>query len=222
MIRGPFRFDRDAHIYTVGRYQVPGSTEVLRAGGFIQSARFTQAGRTRGTLVHELIEAILLETVDVAALDGAAVSAYVQAAVAFLDETRPRVQGVEACAVNRRLGFATTIDLVGRLRGALGGPMVLNWKTGQPQRSDAIQSAFEVWALDGRVSARRRFTCYLKPTQRYRLEEHTNRGDFDEAAEALTLWRQHEWTATRHAPLRLLDPVETSRSGGRPRRRSRR
>jgi|ETNvirnome_2_130_1030620.scaffolds.fasta_scaffold09962_2 hypothetical protein len=209
MLRGRFAFDPESHVYSLYgkryRYIVPGTTEILRAAGYYATAFYTREGRERGSAIHRLSAALDLGLVDVDKLMRLSISGYLRAFVRFKEENTHRfdAEWIEGAVVNRRLGFATHVDRA----GALGGPMVLNLKTGSPSPADPVQSALELLALDGRWSPRRRYTLYLGANGRYKLVEHVNAGDERSALEALGIWRRNEHQESRHGRLALLDPV---------------
>lgn len=204
MIRGRFAFDSQLHRYVVvgKRYQyvVPGTTDILVAGGFLVRTYYTAEGRDRGDSVHRAL-ALVLSNLATSPPTGPN-AGYVRSALQLCDDERHRLSFdlLEAAFLHRRLGFATHVDATGRY---CGDPFVLNWKTGAPKRSDAVQSALEVLAVDGRITKRRRLVGYLKPT-RGKLVEHANIGDFEDALEAIEQWRNVDHNPRLHVPLRLL------------------
>mgnify|MGYP001608532845 CR=1 FL=1 len=212
-LKGRFSFDATAHLYRIGQYQVPGTSAVLEAAGYLAGLRRASgASRWRGEQVHALAAAVDMGTLAsepevrrwLATHSGPApLAGWLAGYRAFMAGSRPRYTLIETPVVDRRRGFATVVDRAGWLFGA---PMVLNLKSGAKDSAHAVQRALEVLALDGRRSRRRRFTLYLRPSGRFRLEEHINDGDFDAAEEALILWRQHAHDPARHYPLRLVRP----------------
>ena len=152
-LRGRFTFAPDQHIYRVGRYQVPGTTEIMRVAGRVDERYYTLTGRTRGQVIHELSEGLDLGLLDLTKLNRK-VRGWVLAYAAFVEQMHPRHDLIEAAVVQRGYGFATMVDRAGYLLGRA----VWNIKTGPMHPSHAIQRAAEKLALDGRWSARRRFT----------------------------------------------------------------
>lgn len=209
MIRGRFSYDAEGHIYRVGNWVVPGTSEILEAAGYLDRLqRASLASRARGDLVHQVTAALDLGLVGGNALRESPVRGWLVAYATFRASTVLAYDRVEMPVCNRRLGFATVIDRAGRWAGRR---FVLNLKTGQPDPAHAIQRALETLALDGARSRRRRLTLYLKSTGTFRVEEHTKAGDFDRAEEAITLWRLHAHDPHTHYPLSAVRPLTGSR-----------
>jgi hypothetical protein len=211
-LRGRFSFSSDDHTYRVGRWLVPGITEILRAAGFINDRYYGSASRNRGSVAHAITEGLDVGTVDVDRIDGP-LRGWVLAYTAFVRACRPDHALVEAAVVNRRLGFATHVDRAGRLLGHLA---LWNIKTGPADSWHGVQRAAEVLALDGRRTNRKRYTLYIRNTGTFSLEEHRNDADFDAFEDALYQWRLGCHNPARHGPLSLLSPLAAASLRAKP------
>lgn len=203
MLRGRFTFNSAQHEYRVGRYLVPGISEILRAAGIVQDRHYGQTSRTRGSVVHELIEAADLGLLALENVAGP-VRGWCLAYAAAVRDLKPTHEVIEGAVVHRGFGYATTIDRAGTL---LGRRATWNVKTGPAAAWHGIQRAAEALALDGRISRRARFTLYIRPSGRYSVEEHTNAADFEDFLDACLQWRRGCHQERLHGPLRLVDPL---------------
>lgn len=190
-------FDAEAHVYTIdGIGPVVSVTQAIHAAGLIDTTRYTDTGRDRGTLVHLMTELHDTDDLDIESLDPALVP-YWEAYRRFLSELQPRVtwSHIEQRLADHARRFAGTIDRLGQWDGR---DLVLDIKSGGRESWHGVQTwAYaELCESNGLVvSARRarRAALYLAGDGTYRLDEHTDTTN-DRAAwqAALTLaqWKR--------------------------------
>lgn len=185
-----FRFDRGAHVYTAldTGEELPHITGMLERTGWIDDLWFTEESSDRGTAVHELTA-----DYDLGALDPAqCVSKFRGYLLAYV-EARRRLPGLEILAVEEpiahpyyRFGGRPDRDVV--LDGLRA---TLEIKSGEPQRSHEIQTALQAILIASRIGPRfpahaiGRYCLYVRAGGGLSLEQHVNRGDFDEAREVI-------------------------------------
>jgi hypothetical protein len=187
MLRGPFRFDRTTHRYSVGRRAVPGITSVIRAAGHSDYEWVTAEAMRRGTAVHA---ATLAHDLGDDPLLPPEWQPYLWAYLEFRRAVRCVWSELEQPRVERALGFAGTPDRVGIVSGR---PALLELKTaasGQAVPWHGIQTAAQDMLLGGVRGQRQRLVVYLMPDGRFRLREHTDPRDYLQFLEALRGYEQ--------------------------------
>lgn len=225
MLIGTLRFLEEIHQYTVEgagfSHVVPGITEILRASGHIAERFMKQSDRDRGARIHKMIEEMnlgLLELSDIPPDDPHI--GWCSAWQGVVDKLKPVDKnglpgwdGIELPIINRKLGFATTVDCIGRFSSVeahpfTGRPFVANIKTGVSAKVHGVQLAAEVLAYDGRRSERLRLSIEIKKSGKFRVREHDNPQDFIDFEEALLAWRDACHHPEKHGPIRLLHPLQ--------------
>ena len=182
---GGFRFDADTHTYTDATGAVlPHITGLLEAAGWIDTTWLTEAGRDRGTAVHELSAEYDLRGLDPARVVSAH-RGYLLAYIAAMKALRPRWTAVEVPCVHPVYRFGGRPDRVGRV---LGLHTIAEIKSGAEERHHAVQTAMQAILVAGEhgglpAEDYQRIAVYLKPTGRYVVERHTDRRDFGRAME---------------------------------------
>lgn len=180
----PHRFDADDHSYTdlATGEELPHITGMLEATGWTDSAFFTDDGRERGSAVHKLTA-----DYDLGALDlSACVSRYRPyllghaTAMAIL---KPEILAVEESIVHPDFRFGGRPDRVWRLLKALA---VGDEKSGGEEKSHQIQTALQAILVSVEYNnippeMIERYALYLDKKGKFKLVEHRNRRDFDEA-----------------------------------------
>lgn len=202
MLRGRCGFVASTHTYTIGPWVVPGISEILKVAGKVDERWIPQSARVRGQLIHVLTEHHDLKWQDIAEHVGP-FRGWCLAYVDFKAQDKPVYRYIEQCFYHRNLGFATTIDRVGRRRG----PMVLNIKTGPFVHAHEIQAAGELLAFDGKWTGRKRETLYIRKNRSFNVEEHHNDADRDEFIDCLQTWRKECHDPAVHGPLNLLSDL---------------
>lgn len=183
-----FRFDPTDHSYVLvstGEIR-PHVTGMLARCGY-DYTWCSDAGRERGRAVHRLAADIDLGALDITDVDiGSEYRPYLNAYVAAIAHLRQHealdIQAIEQAMMHPTWLYGTTIDRVVTLRGRQG---VIEIKTGAEEAAHPIQTALqcEILACQTGIPAwgLGRWALYLRPTGRYRVIEHPQRADFDEA-----------------------------------------
>lgn len=144
-------------------------TQILTLAGRIETQWFTPEATARGTLVHALTEAIDRGE---SPIIPAPVAGYVDAYRAFLAGVRPVWVGIETEVHSDVWDLAGRIDRVAA--SLFGSPALLDIKTGVAQPwHDAQLAAYNVLRPTGA-----RWTLYLKPTGRFRLQQYDTADGF--------------------------------------------
>lgn len=182
-----FRFDPGPHEYidTATGAVLPHITGMLEATGWIDDTWYTEESSDRGQAVHALTRDYDLDALDVATCHSP-FRGYLLAHVKATGIFRPQWIAIEEPQVHPRLRFGGRPDRVGRIYGAAG---VLEVKSGDPEKSHAIQTALQaiLAADDFRLPADTlvRYALYLKDTGKFRLEQHKNKHDLDKARDII-------------------------------------
>lgn len=179
-----FRFDRDIHAYfdlTTGDV-FPHITGMLEAAGWIDDRWYTEESCERGQAVHDLTAEFDLGVLEVASCESP-YRGYVLGHVEAMRIIRPTFSKVEEPIVHPVFRFGGRPDrAASRFYGLKA---VVEIKTGQAEKAHQIQTALQaiLEADDFHLPAERvaRFALYLQPNGRFKLVEHPNRADFDEA-----------------------------------------
>lgn len=136
----PIVFDPARHEYSISGKVLPGVTGVLTAVGWIDTTRYTAAGRVRGHYVHAMLAAYEQGDLDEALVPGEYLG-YLES----WKRTRPtlsvkQVLGVEEIRGSIAHGYCGTIDL--RFASdRQAQPVVLDFKTGDPEFWHPVQLA---------------------------------------------------------------------------------
>lgn len=178
-----FRFDAGLHEYTdleTGDV-LPHITGMLEATGWVDDLWFTEESCVRGQAVHTLTANYDLGGIDVASCHSA-YRGYLLGHVKAMSIVAPAWRSVEEPHVHPRFRFGGRPDRVGRIYGGAG---VLEVKSGLAAPGHEIQTALQAILvaddLHLQPQALFRFALYLKKNGKFKLEEHRNRRDFDEA-----------------------------------------
>lgn len=171
-------YEPAGHEYTYRQEQWPGVTTILKHGGQIEMARFSETALSRGTRVHHAALGVDEGFAHHVAL-ATDISGECEAYLRFLREIRPEYLCAEQPRWHTRLRFAGRPDRICiRIRGF---PGVLELKTGQPYDWHRLQLAgYQLLHPAGA-----RWVVYLKPNGRYELRRHDNPADYDEFLRAL-------------------------------------
>jgi len=174
---GEIVFNSERHEYMVDGILRPSVTEIIRAAGLMGDTEwFTEASRLRGQAVH-----MACEFLDVDDLDWDTVApqhvGYVQAWERFKEETMFQPELIEHRVFNEALGYCGTLDRTGKIGQA---KILLDIKTGAPERWHGVQLAAYVACLEKPLSFRR-MTVHLRADGTYSITEYS-------PAQALELW----------------------------------
>lgn len=195
-----FRFDAGPHEYIELSTGVVLShiTGMMTKTGLIDDRWFTEDSCERGRHVHNLTAEYDLGAMDVKTL----VSDYrgwVLAHVACMKIIRPDWRGIEEPRVSPRYRFGGRPDRWGKVRGLYtvgevkSGAKVYGKSLINGRRIDthAVQTALQVILLNDSLGlglelpAWQRLAFYYKQNGKYKVEEHKDRRDFDEARRVL-------------------------------------
>jgi hypothetical protein len=219
VLTGTFRFDPKSHRYWIeqpdgSKWVVPGMSEIELVSGRLNDRWFTQHGRDRGSVVHQLTCDLELGQRTLDDIEGE-LRPWVLAYAQFVADERPRWTMLEQTVVNRELGCATTIDRFGWLKG---GWATLNIKTGGKHRTHSVVRAGEVLTQFGYRAPVQRFTLRIMPSGGYVLDAHESDHDFTLFLNDLETWRKECHDPQRHGPLEKLLRLDNARSFLRRRR----
>lgn len=180
----PFRFDAASHTYYDNGQAMPHITGMLEQCGFVDKRWYTEASRDRGTKVHELTAAYDLDAISLASVvaSHSLYKPYLQAHVKALGVLQPEILEVEVPRIHPAHRFGGRPDRVVRYAGLAG---VLEIKSGGVEAAHGIQTALQAilvapW-LHLPAEALVRLCLYLKPSGRFKVEEHTDTRDYAEA-----------------------------------------
>lgn len=175
-------FDPATHRYEIDGQPVPSVTTVLKDMGFVNASYFTEYARTRGTLVHRIIQYHVEGTLDDDTIDPALMG-YFNAWRRFEDETGFVSTDTEKPLASEVWRFAGTPDHIGcfpDLRSAC-----IDVKSGAIFPATQIQvAAYEILA----AQPLKRFALCLKEDGKYSLKQFTDRQDAQIFKAALACW----------------------------------
>jgi hypothetical protein len=179
----PFRFDgcRHAYIPLDTGEEIPHITGMLERTGWIDDRWYSSDSSERGQAVHALTA-----TYDLGGLDPATCVSryrpYLLGHVKAMQIIRPEWRHVEEPLVHPFLRFGGRPDRVGLIYRAQG---VMEGKSGQPERSHQVQTALQAILAAPELGlppeALVRYALYWRDNGRFKLEQHIDRRDFDEA-----------------------------------------
>lgn len=182
-MKAEFRFNADAHEYIdlASGEVLPHITGMLERAGWIDDRWYTEESSARGTAVHRLTADYDLGALDVASCESI-FRAYLLGHVKCMSILKPKVLAVEEPMAHRTLRFGGRPDRDVITFGARG---TLEIKSGGPERGHQIQTALQAILIADEAGlppeSLTRHALYLKPNGKFKLEEHKNRKDFDEA-----------------------------------------
>ena len=164
-------FDEEKHLYTVDGVKMPGVTEILspltaKHYGDISKETLRLAA-DRGTAVHEQCELIdygfEIDEEFPVEWDG-----YVNAYRSFLNDYRPKWQGIEEMVFCESDGYCGRVDRYGRINGKTA---VLDIKTtSSPTKANYMAGACQTVAYGNALkNVEKGFLLYLKKDGDYRL-----------------------------------------------------
>jgi hypothetical protein len=178
-----FRFDEATHVYTdlQGR-QIPSVTQLLKRAGFIDTTWLTDAGRERGTAVHELTAQY--DYGALTDLDGLVspyrgyVLGWAQAMKLLAHEWTVIEEGI----AHPTMKFAGKPDRGGRV---FARPACNELKTGAKEAWHGIQTALQCLLLEARLGCPAddidRYATYIKSDGKFKVEQFKDRTDFARA-----------------------------------------
>lgn len=187
MIAPAFRFNADTHTYFLNGQERPHITGMLLRTGWIDDTWYTEESSERGRQAHKLTADYDLGAVDLARCVSA-YRGYLVTHVKAMRLMRPEIKAVEEALIHPELGYGGRPD---REIIAYGAVAVLEGKSGGVEKAHQVQTALQAILISGRyhlpAEAIARYCLYWKLSERkdgswgWRLEEHRERRDFDEA-----------------------------------------
>lgn len=187
--RAMFRFDAMNHEYVdldTGAV-LPHITGMLERAGLVDDTWYTEESSARGTAVHRLTADFDLGAVDVASCVSR-YRGYLLGHVKAMSILQPEILSVEEPIVHPvyKFGGRPDRDLVlRRIRG------VWEIKSGVEAKSHQVQTALQaiLVAVDAGIPPEglQRNCCYLKDKGKFKVIEHRDRRDFDEANRIIRL-----------------------------------
>lgn len=170
--------DRDSHVYTLGERMLPSVTEILKGAALVNDQWWTDAGRWRGSAVHNACWYDDQDDLDEASLDSV-LRPYVDAYRKFKVETGFVPSDIETPIYNDLLGYAGTPDRIGKLGD--GRLCVPDLKSGASSKVTRYQTVAYASCLP---SPRKyvRMEVRLQPNGKYSLQVYEPKDyqkDFD-------------------------------------------
>lgn len=182
MATSRFRFDAARHLYIEMTGEIrPHITGLLERAGVLDATWFTEESSERGTAVHQLTADF-----DLGALDAArCVSRYRGYLLAHVDAVRllrPTWLAIEEPRMHPVHRFGGRPDRQQRIRNVAG---VLEIKSGAPEKAHQVQTALQAILVSDELNlpprALQRLALYLQPTGKFKVDQHKDERDFDEA-----------------------------------------
>jgi len=179
-----FIFDEAAHRYTFDGRIVRGVTGLIRDGGLVSTDAvrwFTEESRWRGTRVHKACLDIDLDCYSWEAPESDV--GYIESYLKWRHLVAPRWTSLEEPRYSARWKYCGIADRIGF--DGKGRPVVLDFKTGGPQKWHAIQLAlYDMLHSDMPWGIRRRVGLYLhKDGSIATSKEYADRNDYSKAIE---------------------------------------
>ncbi len=181
-----FRFSKAEYVYTLNGVELPHVTTMLSDCGYIDEQWFTEEGRERGSMVHDLAASYDLGAIEQPAAVECIYKGWFLAYVQAMRQLEHHWQFVETAMVSLRYRFGGRIDRGGVVWGAKS---VVELKTGQRHPATPIQLALQAilvapeWHLPPEAIIR--YELDLKKTGKCVLYEHKAKADFDKAYEVI-------------------------------------
>jgi hypothetical protein len=175
------------------------------AVGLVKGAaqRMREEARERGTFVHDIVEALILDAPLPDFTDQPDVAPYADAFVDWCIQWQPRFLAAEATVAHPELGYAGTLDICAYLP-ALGRVLDIDVKSGKNLDADmvvqlaAYRECSEVWLPLGRKVRKPKTeglaVLHLRPGRARLVEvtEEADEGAFAEFMHRLTLLRRFD------------------------------
>lgn len=136
-----FSYDADAHIYRTPHQRLPGSTDVIKAEGLVESDWMSEDARWRGQVVHHGIRLLNEGVLDWETVDPA-LAGYIRSYEHFLKGTGFKILGYEEPMMGQ--GYGVIPDLWGLLNNVT---TVVELKTGPVPKWAALQTALQAAAI---------------------------------------------------------------------------
>lgn len=192
-------FDEAAHRYSLDGRDLISVTTALQEAGMVDTTHWNEEARLRGQYVHQCIALEAEGALDEDSVDPL-VRPYFEAFRKFQRETSVALEMVERRVCDPLLGYAGTLDAIGRWPD--GKRTLFDWKSGffppmaGPQTAGYLRCAREFYPTGERIT---RAGLHLRGDGTYRLIEFTNivqdEHDFIAALRVAQFRRRHALAA---------------------------
>jgi hypothetical protein len=192
-------FDEAGHRYSLDGRDLISVTQALTAAGMVDTTRWNEVARLRGQYVHQCIALEAAGELDESTVDPL-VRPYFEAFRLFQRETSVTLEMVERRVCDPVLGYAGTLDAIGRWPS--GKRTLFDWKSGffppmaGPQTAAYLRCARLFYPVGELIS---RAGLHLRGDGTYRLIEFTNivqdEHDFVAALRVARFRRRHALAA---------------------------
>lgn len=186
----PIILNEEFHRYQdteTGRIIPDSTTGLLRKLGFMEDSHYyTQYGRDRGSLAHEVARMHLAGTLDEESVDSVLVP-YYHAVLRFLADTGFIFTRTEFIVYSETWDYASKIDGEGYYPNEPHALYLVDWKTGQMQEWVKYQLSLEKIALG---QHRGRLGVNLKGNGQYKARRFNNKYDEYEVLERLRKYKE--------------------------------
>jgi hypothetical protein len=177
--------DPKTHIYTLNGREVPGISRVIAGVGLINSARFTDFSRDRGTMAHLACQLHDEGDLDESTLDPVIVP-YLEGWKKFREQSGFVPNVIEKSLYSPLLDFAGTPDRYGKMNG---NSVIAEIKTGGISFVTGIQLAAQDFlfqhAMD--LHADKRLAVQLTKEGNYKLTQYNDQQDYADWLGCLTV-----------------------------------
>lgn len=162
---------RNTFAYSLDGRRVPSVTEILRLAGLVDLSGIPEhrleVARERGKDVHSYVEGLVRGDLDDELVPDPRIAPYIEAWRRFRDETGFGPEAAEVRVLNRRYGYAGTIDLLG---GMSGSAWLLDLKATYAVPPEAALQTAGYRMAEG--TGRRRGVLHLRANGTYALVEY--------------------------------------------------
>jgi hypothetical protein len=169
-------FDESDHTYRIGKKRVWSVTQILVAGGAIDTTWFTPESAERGRRVHDAIHAFC-ENPDLGDMASNEVAPYLSAYREFISVTDAEVIQTEGMIYCASRGYTGRYDQYIKIKDQY---VLIDLKTGPIQPWCAMQTAAYAFALiEAGRKVDKRMGVHLDKSGHYKIETYQNlRSDF--------------------------------------------
>lgn len=192
-------FDELQHRYVLDGRDLISVTTALKEAGMVDTQHWNDEARLRGQYVHQCIALDAEDALDENTVDPL-VQPYFEAFRKFQRDTSVKLEIVERRVCDPALGYAGTLDAIGRWPD--GKRTLFDWKSGffppmaGPQTAAYLRCARDFFPTGERIS---RAGLHLRGDGTYRLIEFTNivqdEHDFMAALRVAQFRRRHDLAA---------------------------
>ena len=182
------------HFYQWDGVTFPGVTNTLLSAGLIDTSRFDEYYRERGSMAHRAIALSLEGDLDRESLDPA-IAGFVTAAERAVEALGIIPLEIEKCLFSKIFKYGGTLDLYG-IRRNTDTMIVVDWKTGNVEPWVALQlAAYSQLAFEDSPNLKfeERISVRLNSDGKFKVHSFTNPTDRDVflAALAVTNWKNN-------------------------------